>query len=95
MFIITLKFSSNKALANQFMEGHNQWIEQGIDDGVFLLVGRLLPDLGGGVVAHNTPLSELEARVNEDPFVIEGVVNAEIIEITPTKTDKRLSFLIE
>ncbi|VAW73734.1 hypothetical protein MNBD_GAMMA12-264 [hydrothermal vent metagenome] len=95
MFIITLKFSSNKAQASQFMEGHNQWIEHGINDGVFLLVGNLQPSLGGAVVAHNTSLSELETRVNNDPFVVENVVSVEIIEITPTKTDKRLSFLVE
>ncbi|VAX01956.1 hypothetical protein MNBD_GAMMA22-2579 [hydrothermal vent metagenome] len=95
MFIITLKFSSNKARASQFMEGHNQWIEQGINDDVFLLVGSLQPNLGGVVMAHNTSLSELETRVNSDPFVVEDVVSAKIIEITPTKTDKRLGFLIE
>jgi len=95
MFIITLKFSSNKAQASEFMEGHNQWIEQGINDGVFLLAGSLQPNLGGGLMAHNTSLSELQTRVNNDPFVAERIVSAEIIEITPSKTDKRLSFLID
>lgn len=95
MFIITLKFSGSKAQASQFMEGHNQWIEQGINDDVFLLVGSLQPNLGGGIMAHNTSLSELQNRVNDDPFVAEGIVSAEIIEITPSKTDKRLSFLVE
>ncbi len=95
MFIITLKLSNNKAQASQFMEGHNQWIDQGVNDGVFLLVGSLQPNLGGVVVAHNTSLSELETRVNNDPFVVEDIVSVEIIEVTPTKTDKRLSFLVE
>ena len=41
MFIVLLKFSSNKSQAGQFMEGHREWIERGIEDGVFALVGSL------------------------------------------------------
>ena len=95
MFIIQLKFSDNKSQAGQFMEGHNAWIKRGFDAGVFLLVGSLQPNLGGGIVAHNTSLSDLQNRVNQDPFVEERIVNAEILEITPVKTDERLAFLLE
>ena len=94
MFIVLLKFSSNKGQAGQFMEGHNEWIGRGFDDGVFLLVGSLQPNLGGGIVAHNTTLSDLQIRVNNDPFVAENIVSAEIFEITPSKADERLKFLL-
>jgi len=95
MFIVQLKFSDNKSNASQFMDGHNAWIKQGFDDGVFILVGSLQPNLGGGILAHETSLSDLQNRVNDDPFVAENVVSAEIIEITPAKADDRLKFLIE
>lgn len=94
MFIVLLKFSSNKSQAEQFMEGHKDWIERGIEDGVFVLVGSLQPNLGGGIVAHNTSLSDLQGRVNDDPFVAENIVSAEILEITPAKVDERLKFLL-
>lgn len=94
MFIVLLKFSSNKSQAGQFMEGHKEWIERGIEDGVFALVGSLQPNLGGGIVAHNTSLPDLQRRVNDDPFVAENIVSSEIIEITPTKVDERLKFLL-
>lgn len=94
MFIVLLKFSDNKDQAGQFMDGHNEWIKRGFDDGVFLLVGSLQPNLGGGLVAHNTTLSELQNRVNDDPFVAENVVSAEILEIAPAKADERLEFLL-
>lgn len=94
MFIVLLKFSNNKAQAGQFMDGHNNWIRRGFDDGVFLVVGSLQPNMGGGIVAHNTSLLDLQNRVNEDPFVAENVVTAEILEITPAKADERLEFLL-
>jgi len=33
--------------------------------------------------------------VNGDPFVAENVVSAEILEITPSKADERLKFLLD
>ncbi|MEJ2693015.1 MAG: YciI family protein [Candidatus Thiodiazotropha sp.] len=94
MYIVLLKFSDNKERAGQFMEGHNEWLKRGFDEGVFLLAGSLQPSLGGGVMAHNTSLSELRERVNDDPFVVENIVSAEILEITPAKTEQRLQFLL-
>lgn len=93
MFIVLLKFAENKSQAGQFMEGHKDWIKRGFDDGVFLLAGSLQPSAGGGIMAHNTSRAELESRVQADPFVAEKVVSAEILEITPAKTDARLAFL--
>jgi uncharacterized protein YciI len=94
MFVVLLRFSDNRGKAGQFMDGHKEWIKRGFDDGVFLLVGSLQPNLGGGIVAHNTSLSDLQGRVNADPFVAEKVVNAEILEVTPSTADARLSFLL-
>ena len=94
MFIVLLEFSRNKGQAGQFMQGHNEWIKRGFDDGVFLLVGSLQPNQGGGIVAHNTLLADLQDRVNSDPFVAQNVVSAEILEIAPSKVDDRLNFLV-
>jgi uncharacterized protein YciI len=94
MFIVLLKFSDNKGQASQFMEGHKEWIKRGFDDGVFLLVGNLQPNLGGGIVAHTTSLADLQSRVNADPFVAQNVVSAEILEITPSRADERLKFIL-
>ena len=95
MFIVLLKFASNKSQASQFMEGHKEWLKRGFDDGVFLLVGSLQPNLGGGIMAQNTSLSDLQSRVNDDPFVAENVVSPEILEIAPSRTDERLEFLLD
>ena len=94
MHIVFLKFSTNKSQAGQFMDGHKAWIKRGFDDGVFLLAGSLEPGLGGGILAHNTSLADLQVRVNDDPFVAQDVVKAEIFELVPGKADERLQFLV-
>jgi uncharacterized protein YciI len=94
MFVVMLRFSANKAKAAQFMSGHRAWIDRGVSDGVFLLVGTLQPSLGGAIIAHNTSAAALQQRVSEDPFVAESIVSAEILEVTPSRTDERLAFLL-
>lgn len=93
MYIVLLKFSDNKGRAGAFMDGHKAWIQRGFDDGVFLVLGNLQPNLGGGIVAHGISRTDLESRVNDDPFVAENIVSAEILEINPSRTDDRLAFL--
>ena len=94
MFIVLLKFAANKGRAAELMEDHKAWIERGFDDGVFLLTGSLRPGLGGAVVAHNTSLPDLQRRVNDDPFVAEGVVGAEILDIAASRADQRLAAVL-
>ena len=94
MYVVLLRFSDNKSLAPQFMDGHNAWIKQGFDDGVFLMAGSLQTPAGGTVFAHQCELAQLQDRVARDPFVAENVVQAEILEISPARTDDRLAFLL-
>ncbi|KCZ49518.1 MULTISPECIES: YciI family protein [unclassified Hyphomonas] len=93
MYVVLLKFSGNKPKAPEFMDGHNAWIRDGFEAGVFLAVGSLQPNAGGGILAHNTTREALDARIAADPFVAEDVVTAEVLEITPARTDPRLDFL--
>ena len=94
MFFVQLRFSDNKSKAREFMEAHNAWIGRGFDDSVFLLVGSLVPNAGGGIVAHNTSRPDLQDRINDDPFVAQKVVSAEIVELSPARADERLKFLL-
>ena len=94
MFIILLRFSENKPRAADFMEGHRQWLRRGFAEGAFLLAGSLEPGEGGGILAAGGDRESISRRVNEDPFVVEKVVAAEIIELDPGMADERLNFLL-
>jgi uncharacterized protein YciI len=94
MFIVLLRFSTNKDKAGGLMAAHGAWIARGMAEGVFLLVGSLQPRAGGAILAHNTKRSELEARINQDPFVAHGVVSAELLEVSSNRADPRLEFLL-
>jgi uncharacterized protein YciI len=94
MFIVQLKFSVNKSKASQYMADHKLWIKKGFDDEVFLLVGSIKPNLGGAIVAYNISYQALQVRIQEDPFIVHDIVDAEILEIEPSMTDERFTFLL-
>lgn len=95
MFIVLLKFSEQRSQAGAWMEGHKAWLQQGFDDGVFVLAGSLQPQQGGGILAHHTSLAALQQRVAADPFVEHDVVRAEVIELAASRAEARLQFLLE
>ena len=41
MYVVLLRFSTNKAKAPDHMAAHRTWIQRGVDDGVFILVGSI------------------------------------------------------
>ncbi|TNE60147.1 MAG: hypothetical protein EP340_00535 [Alphaproteobacteria bacterium] len=92
MFFVTLKLT-DKEKVGTFMEAHKAWIQKGFDEGVFLAIGSLTPEPGGGILAHNAAREALEARVAEDPFVVNGVASPTITEVQVSRTDERLAFL--
>jgi len=94
MYVVFLRFSARRDQASRLMQAHKDWLQQGFDEGVFLLAGSLQPQAGGMILASGVTLAQLEDRVSDDPFVAEDVVHAEIVAVTPSKTDPRLAFLL-
>lgn len=94
MFIVLLRFSTNRDLAGQYMDGHKMWLQRGFDDRIFLLAGSLQPAAGGVILAHACTQAALEERVNADPFVMHGVVSAEWMEVAPSRASEELAFLL-
>lgn len=95
MYVIFLTFSENRAQAGQHMDAHKAWIREGLDDGVFQLVGSLLAGAGGAIIAHGESGEAIAARVKRDPFVVHRVVAAAIHEIAPSQAAAPLRFLLE
>ena len=95
MFVVLLRFAENRGEASQYMAAHNDWIQRGFSDGVFLVVGSLQEKLGSGILAQENEIERLKERIDQDPFVIHNIVTAEIIEIAPNRVDERLAFMLQ
>jgi uncharacterized protein YciI len=95
MHIILLKFGPNRSNAGQWMAEHARWIQQGINDGVFLMAGSLDNAQGGAVLAVNLDSAQVQHRVAQDPFVVHEVVTPEIHTVTPSRMSHGLAALVD
>lgn len=95
MFIVLLRFAEQRSRASEFLTGHQAWLDRGFSEGIFLLSGSLAQRSGGVVLAVAPSRAEIEARVGADPFVQEGVVTAEILEVSASRANEQLQFLVQ
>ena len=95
MHIILLRFSDDRQNATRHLPGHNAWLKRGIEDGVFLMAGSLGSNLGGAILAHGASRAKIQDRVNEDPFVRENVVSAEVLEFSPSVASEDFQFVLK
>ncbi len=85
MFIVFLRFSHQRAQAGQWMAQHQQWLDEGFAAGAFLMAGSLDEGRGGVIIAADLDAAALRERINQDPFVKHGVVEAEIQGFKPSR----------
>ncbi|GAB5438515.1 YciI family protein [Falsiruegeria mediterranea] len=94
MFIILLRLTKdNGHMAEHHFPEHKAWLTQGFDEGVFDLAGRLT-DVGGAILARDTTRADIEARIAKDPFVVHGVAQPEILEMSPSVASDAMTHLI-
>lgn len=93
MFIIILTFSKPVEEVDRHLAAHKAWIKQGFDDGVFVLAGGRRPRTGGALLAIGDDRASIEARIELDPFVQNGVVTTQILQVVPTTVDERIGLL--
>jgi uncharacterized protein YciI len=93
MFIILLTYTKPLDEVDRHLAGHRAWVKQGFEEGVFILSGGQRPRTGGALLALGDDRSDIQARVNHDPFVLAGVATADVIEVVPSTLDDRLDWL--
>jgi uncharacterized protein YciI len=93
MFVIKLTYTKPVDEVDRYLSAHKAWVKQGFDEGVFLLSGGLRPRTGGLLLASGDDRRAIEARVGQDPFVLNSVASACVMEVAPSSLDERLGFL--
>jgi uncharacterized protein YciI len=93
MYLVLLRLADGSKVS-EHVDGHRRWLQRGFDDNVFMLTGGIPQRGGGAIIAAGLSPEELSTRLEEDPFVIHGVVTPEVVELETTMSDPRLAFLV-
>lgn len=80
MFVVLLTYQRPLAEIDRTMRAHVTFLEEGYRAGLFLASGRQVPRQGGVILALAASRDALEAFMQRDPFVREGLARFEIVE---------------
>ncbi len=70
---------------DKVLPAHRAFLEKHYQAHHLLVSGPLDPRTGGVIVTHEMSREDVEAMLLEDPFVLEGVSEYEIIEFKPSR----------
>ncbi len=86
MFFIELIFTQPlEEIVRNHGAAHGDFLDRYYQSGNFIVSGPEVPKIGGVILAKAKDYAEIKAIIEEDPFVIHGVVDYHIIEFEPNK----------
>jgi uncharacterized protein YciI len=80
MFVIELIYKADLAEIDAHMTAHVTFLKKYYAAGNFLVSGRKVPRDGGIILAVGKNRREIDAIIQEDPFVAERLAEVRIIE---------------
>lgn len=93
MYAVILRYKLPLSEVDKHLSAHREWLKQNYANGTFLVSGQK-SGAGGFILAAPMERSQLDSILASDPFGQNKVADYEIIEVTPTMADERLSFLV-
>ena len=94
MFVIELTYKADLAEIDAHMRAHVAFLMKYYASGNFLVSGRKVPRDGGIILALADSREDLEAIVQEDPFVTRGLANYRIIEFNASQRAESIDALL-
>src|SRR5262245_3852099 len=80
LFVVELTYKASLDEIDAHMTAHMRYLKKYYASGNFLVSGRKLPRTGGIILAVGESLEQVEALVQEDPFVRHALADYRIIE---------------
>lgn len=94
MFVIELIYTAQVAEIDASMPAHMAYLKKHYAAGRFLISGRKVPREGGIILALAESREQIEAIVNEDPFVARGLADFRVIEFRESQRAESIDALL-
>jgi len=95
MFVIELIYKVDLAEIDANMAAHVAFLNKYYASGHFLVSGRKIPRDGGIILAAGKTRQQMQAIVEEDPFVARGLADFRIIEFRASQRANDIQKRIE
>ena len=95
MFVILLDYQVPLEVMEQHLAAHRAHLAKHYASGRFVVSGPQVPRRGGVIVARAKDRAEVEALMQADPFIREGVASYRIVEFVARATCPELAASVE
>jgi uncharacterized protein YciI len=86
MFIINLNYIAPLEKIDALMKEHMVFLNACYREGLFIVSGRKVPRTGGIILAKGSSREALEALMRNDPFVVHGLAEFDVIEFQASQS---------
>ena len=95
MFIIMMNYVESVEMIEKHLVAHRKFLDQCFQNNSMIVAGPRVPRDGGVIISQLSERNELEQVLQQDPFVINRLVQYDIVEFTPTKYHQGFGQFIE
>ncbi|KVC38853.1 YciI family protein [Burkholderia pseudomultivorans] len=85
MYVIDIHYTASLERIDDALERHRAYLQPLLDKGIFIAAGPKVPREGGVILAARIDRDALDAILQTDPFVTEGLATYRVTEFRITR----------
>ncbi|CAN0623654.1 YCII-related protein [Burkholderia multivorans] len=85
MYVIDIHYTASLDRIDDALERHRAYLQPLLDKGIFIAAGPKVPRDGGVILAARIDRDKLEAILETDPFVTDGLATYRVTEFRMTR----------
>lgn len=83
LFVISVTYTKPLEFIESIVLEHREFLEQGVNDGLVIAVGPLVPRTGGVIIGSFKDKEAAIAFTQDDPFFQHKAADYSVVEFTP------------
>jgi len=83
LYAVTLTYLKSHDAISEHLSAHKRWLARGFKEEKIILAGPLSNGTGGYILFHVNDVIEVDNFLDDDPFLIFNVAEAEITGLEP------------
>lgn len=80
---VTLTYLAEADAISAHLDAHKQWLIRGFTEGKIIFAGPLSSGAGGYVLFQGDNVRDIHHFLQDDPFVLHNIADAEVVSIEP------------
>jgi len=94
MFVIHVNYIKSMDWVDKYLLEHRAFLDDGYKNNFFIASGPKNPRTGGIILSQLRDRKQLESILKNDPFLIHGIAEYDVIEFSPVKYHPEFSSFI-